>query len=155
MQDRLDKAQCSRTKCQIGNRKVSEPDMNRKLPQNSLGYLCHVHETPAKARRFALTTHKGNSALLAGAHVVSADGKQLGIVKEVRADRFLVDVRLAADYWLGNEIVDDATEELVQLLIIKEAIGSAKLPDGSVLDGTGHADDFGGPAPTNRPPPSI
>jgi hypothetical protein len=59
--------------------------------------------------------------------VISADGKQVGVVKDVRGDRFLVDVRWAPDYWLGMETVDNASEDIVQLFVTKQAIGSAKL----------------------------
>jgi hypothetical protein len=61
---------------------------------------------------------------------MSADGKQVGVVKEVRQDRFLVDVRRAPDYCLGMETVEDASKDIVQLCVTKLAIGSAKLrPD--------------------------
>jgi hypothetical protein len=66
-------------------------------------------------------------AVHSGARVVTADGKQIGLVKDVRLDRFLVDVRWAPDYWLGTETVGDASEDLVQLLVAKEDLGSAKL----------------------------
>jgi hypothetical protein len=102
-----------------------------------------------------VTNHQGSTAPTAGARVMSADGKQVGMVKEIRADRFLVDVRFAPDYWLGTETVGNVEEDLVQLIITKGAIGAAKLHDSVGPDGTGHADDFGGPAPSNRPPPSI
>ena len=73
-----------------------------------------------------MTTSRGTN-MRVGARVMSADGKQLGLVKDVRIDRFLVDVRWAPDYWLGTESIDTASEELVQLVITKEAVGSAKL----------------------------
>lgn len=73
-----------------------------------------------------MTTSRGTN-LKIGAPVMSADGKQLGHVKEARIDRFLVDVRMAPDYWLGTETIDDVSEELVQLVITKEAVGAAKL----------------------------
>ena len=91
-----------------------------------------------------------------GVPVMSADGKRLGVVKDVRDDRFLVDVRWAPDYWLGTETVDNASEELVQLIITKEAVGPAKLRN--QVEGPGisnDAENFGGPAPVNRLPPSI
>lgn len=73
-----------------------------------------------------MTTSNGSSVHV-GARVMSADGKQLGVVKDVRTDRFLVDVRWAPDYWLGTESVDNQSEELVQLILTKDVIGSAKL----------------------------
>ena len=76
----------------------------------------------------------GNQTIEAGAHVMTADGKQIGTVKDVRDDRFKVDVRWAPDYWLGTETVESAAGDSVQLLITKEAIGSAKLHDVNQID---------------------
>jgi hypothetical protein len=87
---------------------------------------------------------------------MSADGKQLGNVKDVRSDRFLVDVRWAPDYWLGTETIDNLSDDLVQLIITKEAVGTAKLRN--EVSGPGISNDaesFNGPAPENRPPPTI
>jgi hypothetical protein len=103
-----------------------------------------------------MTTGRGSAVATIGAPVTSADGKRLGVVKETRADRFLVDVRWAPDYWLGNEIIDNSSEELVQLLITREGIGPAKLHD--TVNGPGissDAEDIGGLSPQNRPPPTL
>lgn len=70
---------------------------------------------------------ESSNAIHTGARVMSADGKTLGMVKDVREDRFLVDVHWAPDYWLGTESVDSVSDELVQLYITKSAVGSAKL----------------------------
>ena len=78
---------------------------------------------------------QSTASIEAGAAVMSADGKKLGIVKDVREDRFLVDVRWAPDYWLGVEAVDNTSADLVQLLITREAVGSAKLHNGGIDDG--------------------
>ena len=74
-----------------------------------------------------MATSRGIIAVHPGARVMSADGKQVGVVKDARVDRFLVDVRWAPDYWLGIETVDNATEDIVQLFVTKSSIGSAKL----------------------------
>jgi hypothetical protein len=74
-----------------------------------------------------VATSRGSTTVVAGARVISADGKQLGVVKDVRVDRFLVDVRWAPDYWLGTETVDNASQDIVQLFVPKQGIGSAKL----------------------------
>jgi hypothetical protein len=74
------------------------------------------------------------SGVKPGARVVTADAKQIGRVKVVREDEFLVEVRFAADYWLGIETVDEAAEDEVQLLITKSAVGSAKLPNIKSID---------------------
>jgi hypothetical protein len=74
-----------------------------------------------------MATSRSSTGVSVGARVLSADGKQLGTVKDVRVDRFYVDARWAPDYWLGSETIDETTDELVQLVITKEAVGSAKL----------------------------
>ena len=103
-----------------------------------------------------MATSRSGTAIMVGASVMSSDGKQLGVIKETRVDRFLVDVRWAPDYWLGTETVDTADSELVQLILTKESIGPAKLRH--EVSGPGinkDAEDFGGPAPQNRPPPTL
>ena len=103
-----------------------------------------------------MTMSRSSAAVSVGARVISADGKQLGVVKDAQADRFLVDVRWAPDYWLGTETIDNLTDELVQLVITKEAVGAAKLRH--EVDGPGlnkEAESFNGPAPQNRPPPTL
>jgi hypothetical protein len=62
-----------------------------------------------------------------GAKVVTADGKQIGTVREIGDDRFRVERRLFPDYWLANEYVDDVTGGIVQLIVTKEGLGAAKL----------------------------
>ena len=101
-------------------------------------------------------TTSGGIAVFSGARVMSADGKELGVIKEARADRFLVDVRWAPDYWLGTETVDNSTQEMVQLILTKDALGPAKLRH--EVEGPGinsEAENFNGPAPQNRPPPMV
>jgi hypothetical protein len=96
------------------------------------------------------------AAVNVGVRVVSADGKQLGSIKEAREDRFLIDVKWAPDYWLGTETIDNASEDLVQLILTREAIGPAKLRH--EVEGPGISNDaesFNGPAPQNRPPPTL
>ena len=66
----------------------------------------------------------------AGLPVMSADGKLLGKVKEVRGDTFKVDARWALNYWLGNEVVEHTIKGVVQLAVTKQAIGSVKLHEG-------------------------
>jgi len=103
-----------------------------------------------------MATSRSITAVHNGARVVSADGKRLGMVKEAREDRFLVDARWAPDYWLGIETVDNASDDLVQLVVTKEGIGPAKLRNevkGPGIDND--AESFGGPAPENRPPPTL
>jgi hypothetical protein len=103
-----------------------------------------------------MATSRSTTAVQIGARVVSADGKQLGVVKQARGDRFLVDARWALDYWLGTEAIDNASDDLVQLIITRDGIGPAKLHNevkGPGIDND--AESFGGPAPANRPPPAF
>jgi hypothetical protein len=74
-----------------------------------------------------MRTSNASGTVRVGAMVVTADGKQLGHVKDVKADRFLVDVRWAPDYWLGTETIESISDESVELFISKQAVGSAKL----------------------------
>jgi hypothetical protein len=62
-----------------------------------------------------------------GSQVVSADGKQLGLVKEVTADRFRVERRLLPDFWLAMEYVDNAAGGIVQMILTKAGMGAAKV----------------------------
>lgn len=74
-----------------------------------------------------MTTNRSSTAVHPGAQVMSADGKRLGVVKDVREDRFKVDARWAPDYWLGTETIDNASDDIVQLFVTKANIGSAKI----------------------------
>jgi hypothetical protein len=62
-----------------------------------------------------------------GDKVVTADGKQIGAVREIGSDSFKVERFLFPDYWLANEYVDDVTGGIVQLIVTKEGLGAAKL----------------------------
>lgn len=68
-----------------------------------------------------------SSELEIGAKVVTADGKQIGTVREIGGDSFKVERRLLPDYWLGNEYVDDVAGGIVQMIVTKEGLGAAKL----------------------------
>jgi hypothetical protein len=69
-----------------------------------------------------------------GARVVTADAKQIGRVKVILEDEFLVDARLAPDYWLGIETVGEVAEDEVQLLITRSAVGAAKMQNIKSID---------------------
>ena len=66
-------------------------------------------------------------SIQAGDKVMTADGKELGTVKEVEGDRFKVERRFFKDYWLAKEFVDHVSGGIVQLILTKEAIGAAKV----------------------------
>ena len=81
-----------------------------------------------------MRAESGEVAIQVGAKVLSADGKQLGRVKEADKHRFRVDARWAPDYWLGMDMVAEATEERLELLITKGALGAEKLSAGGTED---------------------
>lgn len=62
-----------------------------------------------------------------GARVMSADGKQLGRVKEIGEDRFKVDAHLRPDFWLGVRYVEYAKDGIVQMNVTRENAGAAKI----------------------------
>jgi hypothetical protein len=68
-----------------------------------------------------------SSDLEVGDKVMTADGKELGKVKEIGGDSFKVERKLFPDYWLANEYVDDVSGGIVQLIVTKEGLGAAKL----------------------------
>jgi hypothetical protein len=65
-----------------------------------------------------------------GMPVMSADGKLIGTVKEVKGDAFKVGASWAFNYWLGQEVVEKTENGFVQLAVTKQAVGSAKLHEG-------------------------
>jgi hypothetical protein len=63
-----------------------------------------------------------------GAKVVTADGEDLGSVKEFQGECFKVDAPLQPDYWLAPDVVDVMTPETVQLLFTKNDLASVIHP---------------------------
>ena len=97
-----------------------------------------------------MATVESTAQMHLGSPVICADGKQVGLVKDVKVDRFLVDARLAPDYWLGIEVIDSVSEA-VHLCITREGVAAAKLVDKVEGPGTG-LDTPGSDLPTNTPP---
>jgi hypothetical protein len=62
-----------------------------------------------------------------GATVITADNATLGRVAEVREGAFRVDVTRAFDYWLAENIVQEASEPEVKLLIGESDLGAYKM----------------------------
>jgi hypothetical protein len=62
-----------------------------------------------------------------GARVLTADGNELGKVKEVAGSCFKVDASMQPDYWLGSDCVASATGADVRLAINKDQVGDAKV----------------------------
>jgi hypothetical protein len=68
-----------------------------------------------------------------GAAIYSRDGVPIGLVKAVRDDQFLVEVRWAFDYWLSTRCVATVAGAQVLLAVDKEAV-SDYLVDGAGSD---------------------
>jgi hypothetical protein len=62
-----------------------------------------------------------------GATVITADNATLGHVAEVREGAFRVDAPRQFDYWLAENIVDEASEPEVKLLIGENDLGAYKM----------------------------
>jgi hypothetical protein len=62
-----------------------------------------------------------------GGRVVTADGEELGTVREVADRCFKVDVAMQPDYWLGTDTIEQATGNEVRLNILKDRVGDFKL----------------------------
>jgi len=64
-----------------------------------------------------MTTHMMPSA---GAHVLTADGKELGTVKEIAGECFKLDVPLQPDYWLATDTIESSNGDRVYLRYLKD-----------------------------------
>jgi hypothetical protein len=62
-----------------------------------------------------------------GARVVTADGHELGKVKSVEPDAFLIDAPHQFDYWLERTIVRSANSSLVELIVAGDEIAAYKM----------------------------
>ena len=62
-----------------------------------------------------------------GAQVFTADGQDLGTVKESTSDGFKVDAAMKPDYWLACDFIQDSTANSVQLSVTKDRLDSAKI----------------------------
>jgi hypothetical protein len=62
-----------------------------------------------------------------GARVVTADGEELGTVKEVASSCFKVDVAMQPDFWLTTDTIASGASTEVQLSIAKDRIGDFKV----------------------------
>jgi hypothetical protein len=74
-------------------------------------------------------TYSGG-APMPGAHIYTADGDDLGTVKEVQGRYFKVDAGMQPDYWLSSEcVVGSATGGDMRLSFSKDQLGNMKLKD--------------------------
>ncbi len=68
-----------------------------------------------------------------GTHVLTADGDELGKVKEVSGSCFKVDAPMQADYWLATDCIASSSGTDIKLSFTKSKLGDAK------VDGPGHS----------------
>jgi hypothetical protein len=74
---------------------------------------------------------------ISGARVVTADGEELGTVKEVAGSCFKVDVSMQPDYWLSRDTIAGGSAMDVRLTITKDRVGDFKV-DGPEHRGVHH-----------------
>jgi hypothetical protein len=61
-----------------------------------------------------------------GVRVFTADGDELGKVKEISGSCFKVDAPMQPDYWLGTDSIASASGDGVRLSFSKEDLGDEK-----------------------------
>lgn len=97
--------------------------------------------------------------LATGSAVFTADGVQLGDIKEVRPDSFKLDTARSPDYWLLRSTVESASDERVRLRLTEAEVERERMPepvegegapkeplgerDNGFLIGGGNTDDLG------------
>ncbi len=72
-----------------------------------------------------MTMESGYTPTL-GARVVTADGEEIGRVKEVSGACFKVDAPMQPDYWLGMDCVAVSSPGEVRLTVAKNELGDVK-----------------------------
>jgi hemerythrin-like domain-containing protein len=75
----------------------------------------------------AATASDGQTTPPVGAHVLTADGDEIGTVKEVRGTAFKVDAPMQQDYWLGDTCVIRASSDQVTLAFAKNELDNYRL----------------------------
>lgn len=64
---------------------------------------------------------------IVGTRVLTADGDELGKVKEIAGTCFKIDASMQPDYWLGSDAIASAGATDVRLVITKSQVGDAKI----------------------------
>ena len=62
-----------------------------------------------------------------GTPVMTADGQELGKVKEVTGGCFKIDAPMAPDYWLGSDLARERVGGVIKLSISKEMLSDVKM----------------------------
>lgn len=68
-----------------------------------------------------------------GIAVITADGTEIGRIKEVNGDCFKVDAPFQSDYWLATDAIGTATDQDVRLTLSRDELDQAK------VDASGHS----------------
>jgi hypothetical protein len=92
---------------------------------------------------------KTMAEIVVGAMVVTADGKELGHVAEVREGALRVDVERRRDYWLAETEVLEATPETVTLLVSEGDLSAYK------MDKPNDPNEFESGIPDNLDPANV
>jgi len=74
-----------------------------------------------------MTMNGGMAQPSIGKQVMTADGKELGKVKEISGGCFKIDAPLAPDYWLSTDTVSDATTSVLRLSLTRDGLDNAKI----------------------------
>jgi len=71
----------------------------------------------------------GSHTPAVGTKVMTADGDELGTVKEVSGACFKVDAPMQPDYWLGEDSIASRTGASVSLRFSKASLGETSLEE--------------------------
>ena len=68
-----------------------------------------------------------------GTPIFTADGEELGKIKEIRGDYFKVDAPMAPDYWLACNCIDSAGTGRIQLAVSKDEVDANRVGEPASL----------------------
>jgi hypothetical protein len=85
-------------------------------------------------------SESGIATPMVGTKVMTADGEELGKVKETMGGCFKVDAPMQPDYWLGTDCIRDSTGGIVRLSFRKDELGDRKEdgPDDKMTEHKGY-----------------
>jgi hypothetical protein len=73
-----------------------------------------------------MTTYGSSDMPTVGTRVITADGDEIGRIKEIEGDCFKVDAPMQPDYWLGMDTISTETPGGVQLNFPHSQLGDVK-----------------------------
>lgn len=74
-----------------------------------------------------MTVESTGNDLDVGAEVFTADGKRLGLVKEVCGGRFKVDIRWKADFWLSSSSIGNGSPGRITTVFPRRKLNEHRL----------------------------